>query len=206
MLVRHPHAERGNDLYETPAGSRPRLWRSREPAAPALGPGCGPRHIVDPLRAAATKFSARPRRLRPAGLFRERDFLLERKAPDGCAGIVTNPPYRLAAEFVAHAIALAPSSSCCSAPHLPRRRHRPAKEAPAAALRARRGSARAGARFRRQIAGDASRRLGRPARQQSDCFRVVRVGPRPCRSHDDRPHRLERSKSFAAVGAGGGQT
>jgi hypothetical protein len=37
-----------------------------------------------------------------------RDFLLERKAPDGCEGIVMNPPVKLAEEFIAHALDLCP--------------------------------------------------------------------------------------------------
>jgi len=32
--------------------------------------------------------------------------LLERKAPDGCGGIVTNPPFKLVEQFVAHALDL----------------------------------------------------------------------------------------------------
>src|SRR5262249_41977490 len=40
--------------------------------------------------------------------FWRRDFLFERKAPAGCEGIVSNPPYRLAEQFVAHALELSP--------------------------------------------------------------------------------------------------
>ncbi len=36
------------------------------------------------------------------------DFLLERRAPDGIEAIVTNPPYKLADQFVAHALSLVP--------------------------------------------------------------------------------------------------
>ena len=36
------------------------------------------------------------------------DFLLERTAPTGVEAIVTNSPYKLAAEFVAHALDLCP--------------------------------------------------------------------------------------------------
>jgi hypothetical protein len=34
------------------------------------------------------------------------DFLLERRAPDGVGAIVTNPPYKLAAQFIRHGLAL----------------------------------------------------------------------------------------------------
>jgi hypothetical protein len=44
--------------------------------------------------------SLAPRRKPRAG----RDFLLERRAPDGIECIVTNPPYRLADQFVEHAL------------------------------------------------------------------------------------------------------
>jgi hypothetical protein len=36
------------------------------------------------------------------------DFLMEREAPAGVPAIVTNPPFKLAEEFVEHAIKLAP--------------------------------------------------------------------------------------------------
>src|SRR5207245_2190350 len=35
-----------------------------------------------------------------------RDLLLERQAPHGCKAIVTNPPFKLAGEFAAHALDL----------------------------------------------------------------------------------------------------
>jgi hypothetical protein len=40
--------------------------------------------------------------------FAERDFLLERKMPDGCEAIVTNPPFNIVEPFVAHALELSP--------------------------------------------------------------------------------------------------
>jgi hypothetical protein len=45
-------------------------------------------------RECGERFQVKPR----AG----RDFLLERRAPDGIECIVTNPPYRLADQFVEH--------------------------------------------------------------------------------------------------------
>ena len=36
------------------------------------------------------------------------DFLLEWKAPDGCECIISNPPFKLAEEFAAHALMLCP--------------------------------------------------------------------------------------------------
>jgi hypothetical protein len=40
--------------------------------------------------------------------FARRDFLLEWKLPAGCEGIITNPPFKLANQFVRHALDLAP--------------------------------------------------------------------------------------------------
>jgi hypothetical protein len=40
--------------------------------------------------------------------FSRRDFLLEHKLPDRVEAIVTNPPFKLAEEFVAHALDLCP--------------------------------------------------------------------------------------------------
>jgi hypothetical protein len=40
--------------------------------------------------------------------FYRRDFLMELKAPDGCEGVVMNPPFKLAEEFIAHALDLSP--------------------------------------------------------------------------------------------------
>ena len=36
------------------------------------------------------------------------EFLLERKPPERCRCIMTNPPYRLAEQFIAHALLLVP--------------------------------------------------------------------------------------------------
>lgn len=80
-------------------------------------PGCGyGTGILDPLRAAGHEVigsdlidHARP------DIFSRRDFLMERKAPDGCEGIVTNPPFKLAGKFVAHALDLCPLVICWSA-------------------------------------------------------------------------------------------
>jgi hypothetical protein len=36
------------------------------------------------------------------------DFLMERRAPDGVAAIITNPPYKLADQFIRHGLTLVP--------------------------------------------------------------------------------------------------
>jgi hypothetical protein len=109
MLQRHPHADRGNDLYETPPEAVRALMRVEPLPHKIWEPACGPGAIVRVL-------SAHGHRVIGSDVadygdpthFYGRDFLLETKAPVGTGAVVTNPPYRLAAEFVAHAIALCP--------------------------------------------------------------------------------------------------
>jgi hypothetical protein len=107
---RHPLSERGDDVYMTPPCATEallrhiqlphRLWEC------ACGDGTG---ILDPLRAAGHEVIGsdlvdygRP------DCFWRRDFLMERKAPDGCEGLVSNPPFKLAEQFIAHALDLCP--------------------------------------------------------------------------------------------------
>jgi hypothetical protein len=77
-----------------------RIWE------PACGDGTG---IVDPLRAHGHKVigSDLVAHGRP-DCFWQRDFLLEWKAPDLYETIITNPPYKLAEQFIAHALDLCP--------------------------------------------------------------------------------------------------
>jgi len=110
QVQRHPLSERRDDAYMTPPCVTEallrhvklphRLWE------PACGDGTG---ILDPLRAAGHEVigSDLVDYERPDCFWR-RDFLLERKTPDDCGCIISNPPYKLAAEFVAHALELSP--------------------------------------------------------------------------------------------------
>jgi|SRR6478752_730001 hypothetical protein len=102
-------SERGDDLYETPPVAVAALLK-RETLPPVVWePACGPGAIVSVVRAAghtviATDLNdwgcpdSQPRR----------DFLFEQRAPDGCECILTNPPYKLAQEFVLKARELVP--------------------------------------------------------------------------------------------------
>jgi hypothetical protein len=110
QVQRHTLAERGNDVYFTPPVAAEALLRHVELPHRlwecACGDGTG---ILDPLRAAGHEVIGsdwidygRP------DCFWRRDFLFEQKVPDGCAAIITNPPYRLVEQFVAHALALSP--------------------------------------------------------------------------------------------------
>ena len=110
QVQRHALSERGDDCYETPPVATEALLRHvklpRRLWEPACGDGSG---ILDVLRAAGHEVIGsdlvdygRP------DCFWRRDFLFERKVPDGCQGICTNPPFKLVEEFVAHALDLCP--------------------------------------------------------------------------------------------------
>lgn len=106
---RAPLADRGDDCYETPAVATQALLRVEKLPEFIWEPACGSGKIVDVLRAAGHVVLGSD--LVDPGrddLFSRRDFLMEHKAPDGCEAIITNPPYKLAEEFIAHALALCP--------------------------------------------------------------------------------------------------
>jgi hypothetical protein len=110
QVQRSSLAERGDDVYMTPPVATAALLRRvqlpRRLWECACGDGTG---ILDPLRAAGHEVIGsdlvdygRP------DCFWRRDFLFERKVPDGCEGIITNPPFKLVEEFVEHALDLCP--------------------------------------------------------------------------------------------------
>lgn len=104
---RHSLSARGADLYETPAAAVEAL-RLVEPLGPVIWePACGPGAIVRVLRAAghmvyATDLVDYGCEDSTAGA----DFLMERAPSFAVDAIVTNPPFKLAGRFVAHALAL----------------------------------------------------------------------------------------------------
>lgn len=106
---KHAFAVRGVDLYSTaPEATRALLKVERLPPwiwEPAAGRGA----IVEVLTKAGHSVTATD--LIDHGhpdVIPGRDFLLERRAPWCCDCIVTNPPYRLANQFVARALKLVP--------------------------------------------------------------------------------------------------
>jgi len=110
MIARRaPLAERGDDAYSTPPVATWALLRVERLPHHLWEPASGRGPIVDVLRAAGHEVVGSD--LADYGrpdCFARRDFLLERKAPDGCEAIVTNPPFKLAEEFIAHALDLVP--------------------------------------------------------------------------------------------------
>jgi hypothetical protein len=100
---------RRDDLYETPPVATCALMRVESLPHRIWEPAAGRGAIVNVLRAAGHEVLASD--LVDYGdptHFARRDFLLEWKIPDGCEMILTNPPYKLADEFVAHALDLCP--------------------------------------------------------------------------------------------------
>jgi hypothetical protein len=109
---RHSLAERGDDHYTTPAGVTGALLQAELLPKYVWDPCCGTGAIVTELRAAGHEVIASDLvdyeiPITPPSYCRV-DFLLERQAPSGCEGIVCNPPYKLAPQFVRHALALVP--------------------------------------------------------------------------------------------------
>jgi hypothetical protein len=109
QVQRHALSERKDDLYETPVVAVAALIRHERLPHRLWDPCCGPGNIVDVLRAHGHEVIGSD--LVDYGdptHFYCRDFLMERKAPDGCEGIVMNPPFKLAEEFIEHALELCP--------------------------------------------------------------------------------------------------
>lgn len=110
MRLSAKRAERGADLYETPKEATLALPRVEKLPHFIWEPCCGPGAIARVLRGhghqvIATDLVAYASPDQDHG---RRDFLLEQRAPEGVEAIVTNPPYRLAGEFVEHALRLCP--------------------------------------------------------------------------------------------------
>ena len=103
-------AERGFDSYPTPAIAVESLLDAEPDLAQKIffEPAAGAGNIVRVLRAHGIPCVARDLAKRGFPLDRTSDFLRCRRAPPGCTAIITNPPYRLAEEFAAHALELVP--------------------------------------------------------------------------------------------------
>jgi hypothetical protein len=109
MTIRHSLKDRKDDCYETHPVAVRALLESVSLPKNIWEPACGPGSIVKVLRDHGHRVIASD--LMTYGdptHFYGRDFLMERKAPDGCEAIITNPPFKLAEEFVQKAIELCP--------------------------------------------------------------------------------------------------
>jgi hypothetical protein len=108
-VQRHALSDRKDDLYETPTVAVRALLEAEHLPAQIWEPACGPGAIVRVLRGAGHQVFASDLVERgcpdsTCGI----DFLMETKAPAGVEAIITNPPYKLAAEFVAKGLDLVP--------------------------------------------------------------------------------------------------
>ena len=109
MLIRHPDSARGNDLYETPEVATLSLL-AHEPLPPTiLEPACGRGAISKVLRRAGHTVLENDIVDYGQGQDSVQDFLNFEPVQTGrIDAVVTNPPYRLAQQFVRHALTLCP--------------------------------------------------------------------------------------------------
>lgn len=107
--IAHSLADRKDDLYETPPVAVRALMRVESLPPKIWEPACGPGSIVKVLRDAGHEVIAGD--LVDYGCpqsFSRIDFLIQTVAPFGVECIVTNPPFKLAGQFVEKALALCP--------------------------------------------------------------------------------------------------
>lgn len=106
---RHSLVDRKDDLYETPAVAVEALLRAENLPDVIWEPACGPGAIVDVLRAHGRKVYATDLVNYGCPDSESRiDFLMTHDPGFSVGAIVTNPPYKLAREFVTHALTLCP--------------------------------------------------------------------------------------------------
>ena len=202
VVLKHALSERGNDLYQTPKVAVEALLRVERLPPQLWDPCSGPGNIVDVLRAHGHQVIGsdlvdygRP------DFFSGRDFLMERKAPDGCEAIVMNPPFKLAAPvrgtrdraLSARGDVVAPRLSGVGAP--PRHPRKP--------------GARAGSRFQKSLADDAQGPMAGTEGVLGHAVRLVLLGPRAYRRPDDQSNLVgatmtRRAQPEAAIFTGSG--
>jgi hypothetical protein len=103
-------SERKNDLYESPPEAVRALLKAESLPPVIWEPACGPGSIVRVLRASGHRVVASDLvdYESPDQDHAGWDFLSERALPPLVQAIVTNPPFKNASEFVAHALDLCP--------------------------------------------------------------------------------------------------
>jgi len=104
---RAPLSERGDDLYETPPSAIQALLRVEQLPDVIWEPACGPGAIVGVLRSAGHKVYATD--LVDYGYPDSEggiNFLTSTSPSFAVGAIVTNPPFKIADRFVAHALTL----------------------------------------------------------------------------------------------------
>lgn len=108
----HAHDDRQRDVYETPACATLALLNAEEfffSPRSIWEPACGPGAMVWALRNAGHRaLGSDVGHFPDRTMFYGRNFFHETVAPKGTDAIMTNPPYKLAEEFVEHALQLCP--------------------------------------------------------------------------------------------------
>jgi hypothetical protein len=105
---RHPLSERGADLYSTPPCAIEALLRVEALDHWIWEPAAGRGAIVSVLRDYGHAVIASDVIQYDFALHFVTDFLATTKAPVGTKCILTNPPFQIIGEFVAHALGLSP--------------------------------------------------------------------------------------------------
>ena len=101
-------SERKNDLYQTPPEAVHALVKAENLPKHIWEPACGPGSIVKTLRQHGhIVWGSDLVDYGQTGMVGV-DFLMETKAPEGFECIVTNPPFKLAEQFVEKALELCP--------------------------------------------------------------------------------------------------
>lgn len=110
VVLKHSLSARGNDTYETPPEAVYALMEAENLPQVIWEPACCRGAIVKPLRASGRVVYATdlvdydsPDQDEVGW-----DFLLERQLPIGVEAIVSNPPFKNAAEFIRHGLELCP--------------------------------------------------------------------------------------------------
>ncbi len=107
--TRHALKDRKDDLYETPAVAVYTLLRCETLPLRIWEPAAGRRAIASILTDAGHQVLCTDLVRRGApGVHEGIDFLMEPVACDGIDCIVTNPPFKLADEFIRHGLKLCP--------------------------------------------------------------------------------------------------
>jgi hypothetical protein len=109
QLGRAPLKERKDDLYETPPEATRALLQHEQWSMVdgVWEPACGRGAISRVLESAGVRVVSTDlvdRGYGQGGV----DFLMETHAPEGVEAIITNPPFKLADEFVRHGLRLVP--------------------------------------------------------------------------------------------------
>jgi hypothetical protein len=108
----HTYAVRGLDSYSTPRIAVDSLLLAEpdvlNPTARVWEPAAGDGNIVAVLRDNGIPVIASDIEKGNCDIHFAGDFLEQKRAPSGCRVILTNPPYKLAAQFAEHALTLVP--------------------------------------------------------------------------------------------------